>query len=174
MSPVGLGASHVGIFLAHALTLEAEAAERYDELADAMQTHNNKEVADMFRQMAKFSRMHKADVEKRAQGVAVPHMAPWDFQWNTPESPEAGQIEGTHYMMTAYHALILALHNEERGQAYYAGVATATKDPEVRRLAKEMAEEEAEHVATLKQWLNRYPKPAAGWDDDLDPPVSGD
>ena len=36
--------------------------------------------------------------------------------------------------------------------------------------ALELVEEEEEHVALLKQWQERYPKPVAGWDQDLDPP----
>ena len=36
-------------FMAHAYAMEAEAAERYAEFADSMETHNNLEVASMFR-----------------------------------------------------------------------------------------------------------------------------
>ena len=34
-------------FMAMALLMETEAAQRYAELADAMETHNNREVADV-------------------------------------------------------------------------------------------------------------------------------
>jgi len=34
--------------LSHALALESEASERYAELAEQMQTHNNPDVAELF------------------------------------------------------------------------------------------------------------------------------
>jgi hypothetical protein len=37
-----------------------------------------------------------------------------------------------------------------------------------------MAEEEREHVELIRRWLKKVPKPAPGWDQDLDPPVFGD
>ena len=52
--------STVALFLAHAIALEVEAAERYEELADVMEVHNNPEVAALFRQMSEFSRRHAA------------------------------------------------------------------------------------------------------------------
>jgi hypothetical protein len=40
----------------------------------------------------------------------------------------------------------------------------------VRAAAKEMAEEEREHVALIKEWMKKVPRPAPGWDEDPDPP----
>ena len=158
-------------FFAHALALEIEAAERYDELADAMEVHNNADASVLFRNMARFSRKHADEVRGRAANVKVPHFAPWEFKWNGPEGPESAPVERTHYMMKPYHCLVLALHNERRGQEYYAQVAAEATDPEVRRLAKEMADEESEHVVMLEDWLKKTPKPAADWAEDLDPPA---
>jgi hypothetical protein len=45
--------SSVAEFFAQALAIEIEASERYDELADQMETHNNHRIADIFREMAK-------------------------------------------------------------------------------------------------------------------------
>jgi hypothetical protein len=41
--------------LAHARDMEAEAAERYDDLADQMEVHNNHEVARLFRKLAEMA-----------------------------------------------------------------------------------------------------------------------
>jgi len=159
----------VATFLAHALALEVEAADRYEELADVMEVHNNSEVALMFRQMSEFSRMHGLQVKQRAQGHQLPKLRSWEYRWNTPEPPEVGTPDATHYLMTAWHALSFAMENERRGLTYYASVAADSDDAEVRRLAAEMAEEEREHVATLERWLARTPKPSADWSEDPDP-----
>lgn len=161
-------------FLAHALAFENEAAERYDELADTMEAHNNAEVAKLFRRMANFSRMHADAVKGRADGAELPHFKPWEFQWKDAEGPEVAPVERTHYLMTPYHCLQLALHNEKRGRDFYQGVADANSDSEVKRLALQMAEEEQEHVVVLEEWLARTPEPEPDWDQDLDPPVVAD
>ncbi len=159
----------VATFLAHALALETEAAERYAELADVMDVHNNPEVAELFRQMSEFSHLHAVSVRQRTAGHQLPKLHSWDYRWNTPEPPEVGAPEATHYLMTPWHALSFALDNERRGHDFYADSAAASDDPEVRRLAGEFAAEESEHVATLERWLDRVPQPAADWADDPDP-----
>lgn len=162
-------------FLAHALTLEQEAAVRFDELADMLEVHNNhKGVVELFRKMAHFSRLHLADAKERSVGMDIPALKPWEFKWPGEESPESGAIEDAHYMMTPHHALTLALASETRGYDFYQTLADQSAHEQVRLMAAEFAEEEAEHVATLKEWLVRYPAPEAGWDEDMDPPVSVD
>ena len=165
------GLNDLGEFLVHAITLEDEAAEQYDELADAMDVHNNAEVAALFRRMAGFSRMHAKEGRDKARGfdVPLPHIAPWEFRWPGNRSPEAALQEHTHYMMTPYHALAAALEAERRGHAYYAAVAEHAGETRIRRLAAEMADEESEHVDILLDWLGRYPEPENGWDEDPDP-----
>ncbi|MBI2236840.1 MAG: ferritin family protein [Magnetospirillum sp.] len=159
----------VATFLAHSIAMENEAAERYDELASVMEVHNNPEVAVLFHQMAEFSRRHTASVKSRAVGYQLPQLKSWEYRWNTPEPPEVGVTDATHYMMTPYHALEFALANERRGHDFYAREAAGSDDSEVRRLATEMAEEEAEHVEELEAWIARTPKPATDWKEDPDP-----
>lgn len=173
MSAVISGAASVQMFLAHALTLENEAAERYEDLADVMEAHNNPEVAQLFRDLSRYSRMHASEVKEKAAAIGqdLPHVAPWDFVWTTKEAPENAQAEEAHYLMKPYHALKLALAAEEQGNRYYASVAAETRDAEVARLAREFADEEAGHVKMVMERLAKVPKPPAGWDEDPDPPV---
>ncbi len=170
------GAANVGLFLAHALELEIEAADRYEELADSMEAHNNVEVASLFRSLAGYSRQHAEEVRRiAAEHGPLPKVAPWEFQWDaTKESPEAASFENAHYLMKPHHALKMALLSENQGNKYYASVAAETKDPEVARLAREFADEEAGHVTLVRQWLERYPAPKEGWDEDPDPPNISD
>lgn len=161
-------------FLAHAIALEEESAVRFDELADALEVHHNTTVVGLFRKMAHFSRLHLAEVQASATGLDLPRYAPWEFQWPDAESPEVVGSDTPHYKMTPHHALTLALESEKRGLAFYAEVAHTTPDPEVRTHAAHFAEEEAEHVRLLEDWLTRFPPPPSDWDDDPDPPTSGE
>jgi rubrerythrin len=158
-------------FLVHALELEHESAERYRLLAETMAVHHNAEVADLFRRMADMSNAHASQVIARAEGLRLPEIAPWDFKWSCPGSPESyspDEVE-VSYLMTPQQALQLALHNEIGGRDFYAHVASSSPSPPVRAIAGEMAEEEAEHVELLKEWIAQQdptdPAPA-----DLDPP----
>jgi rubrerythrin len=161
--------SAVAIFLAHAIAMEIEAADRYDELADIMEVHNNPEVATLFRQMADFSRLHAASVRDRAAGHDLPRLRSWEYRWQTPEPPEVGDSATTHYLMTPWHALSFALANEKRGRDFYLRTADTTDDAAVRALARDFGAEESEHVSTLERWLERTPEPAGDWADDPDP-----
>ena len=160
----------LGEFLAHALELEQESVERYRELADSMETHNNLEVARLFRQLAQYSEQHAREVQERTQGMEIPAIAPWDFKWNCPESPEAPCMEEVNYLMTAHQALEVALHNEVRGRDFYARVAKDSPDVEVRRTATELMEEENGHVRLLERWIARVGSGNGTPPEDLDPP----
>ena len=50
-------------------------------------------------------------------------------------------------------ALDLALDGERRGHAYYATIAAASDDAELRAIASQFADEEAEHVRELEKLL---------------------
>lgn len=140
-------------FLAHALALEHEAAERYLALADMMEAHRNDAVSALFRDMVHYSRQHHASIAERAQGVELPTLRPGQFRWS--RAQEAG-FDAT---LDAHAALAYARTNEVRAMEYYAEVGRNATDTEVRRLAAEFAAEEAEHVDMLDDWLARTPRP---------------
>jgi rubrerythrin len=153
-------------FLAHAIALEHEAAERYLELADMMEAHRNDEVSALFRDMVRFSRMHHDSIVERAQGVALPALRSWQYRWTHP--PEAGGDEAFDATLDAYSALRYARENEVRALDYYSAVGMQSSDGEVKRLAAEFAAEETEHVEALDDWLARTPRPGTPWCDEPD------
>jgi len=172
MSPL----DHLGCFLAHAVVLEDEAATRYRELADAMAVHNNIAVEALFRQMAGYSDLHRAEAVAHADKHAggLPDLKPWEFQWPDDESPESGRLESAHYMMTPRHALALALQAEQGAFAFYHSIAEQAADAAIGRLAAAFSDEESQHVKALERWIEQYPEPPDNWDEDLDPPVQVD
>jgi rubrerythrin len=161
----------IGELLAHALELEHESAARYRELAQSMAVHHNEEMATLFDRLATMSETHAKETADRASGIRVPEIPPWEFKWNSPDTPESDCLGAdVSYLMTATQALTLALHNETRGRDFYAHVAFTSHDSEVRRLAGEMAAEETEHVNLLRDWLAKQSATEAAPLEDLDPP----
>lgn len=140
-------------FLAHAIALERDAARRFEELATAMGTEGNAELKDFFERMAGYSRKHLAQAVERGGFRDVPVLAEAEFEWPDGTSPETAAWAGVDAFMDARGALELALESEQRGHAWYAAVAATTQDPEVRALAAEFVEEEAEHVELLHKLI---------------------
>ncbi|MBR9971540.1 ferritin-like domain-containing protein [Magnetospirillum sulfuroxidans] len=142
-------------FLVYAARLEQEAALRFDELADAAGSFDNTEVSGFFRQMAEYSRMHLEEARKRGGFRDLPDMAPGDYDWPQLESPEAAAIWAADPQMDVAMALSVALDAETNGLAFYQGVLDRTSDPEIKAMAAEFVEEEAEHVAAIQRWIAR-------------------
>ncbi|MDE2362399.1 MAG: ferritin family protein [Hyphomicrobiales bacterium] len=160
----------VAEFFAQALAIEIEAWERYGELADQMETHNNHVIADIFRKMAHIEGMHRDEIKRRA-GDALVGGRPASFSWLAPEGPEAIDLGDVHYKMTPRQALMLARHNEERATRYFEAIAEAATDPEIKAFAQIMAEDERHHVVLVDQWLDKFDPDDPDWAEDLDPPV---
>jgi rubrerythrin len=145
----------IQVFLAHAIQLEYEAARRYEELKAAMTTHGNREAAAFFARMAEFSRMHLKDAMTRGGFHDIPHLKADEWAWPDGVSPEQAAWAGVDGLIDVPTAMRLALDGEERSQLFYAAIVAETTDPEVRRMAREFAAEEAEHVAELEQLMRR-------------------
>jgi rubrerythrin len=151
-------------FLAHAIAMEQEAADRYLELADMMEAHRNDAVSKVFRDMCRYSELHRDSIRARAAGLALPRLKSWEYRWRTP--PEVGGEEAFDYMLEPFNALKYARGNEMRSLKYYRAVAEEATDAEIKRLAGEFAAEEREHVLALDEWLAQTPRPSTTFADD--------
>lgn len=157
-------------FMAQALAMEREAAERYNEFADAMETHNNPEVGAMFRKMAGYEHKHAEQILKQMGWAEDPPPPAGGFGWPHLEAPETGPFDEVHYLMQPWHALKLALAAERRAEAFFEELAEAATDDAIRAAALEMQAEEREHVELVKEWLQKVPQPDRDWAHDPDPP----
>lgn len=142
-------------FLRYAAQLEREAALRFGELADAAKTNGNAPVADFFRQMSEYSRMHLKQAMDRGGFHDLPDMTADEFRWPGMESPEAAAIWGADPHMDVGLAMAVALEAEQRGLAFYRDVLDQTDDPEIKAMAEEFVAEEAEHVQAIERWISR-------------------
>jgi rubrerythrin len=156
--------------MAFAYALEIEAAERYAEFADAMESHNNREVAELFRKLARIEHKHAEQILEEMRWTAPPKPPVGGYQWEGLEGPETADFTTLHYLMQPYHALEIALLNEKRAFAFFTGLVRRATTDKVKRAAKEMAGEEAEHVRLIEDWMKKVPRPGPHWDVDLDPP----
>lgn len=156
--------------MSQALAMEREAVARYQELADIMATHNNTEVAQLFREMAGYEQ-HHVDHILADMGWADDVIAPRNStMWAMDDAPESVAFEEVHYLMHPWHALKLALAAEQRALAFFEQLARNATSDSIRRAAEEMRDEEAEHVALVQTWLAKVHKPDPDWADDPDPP----
>jgi hypothetical protein len=142
-------------FLLHAIRLESAAAQRSDELADAMQTWGNRDVEAFFRTMAEYSRAHMKEAMERAGVRQVSELPDDGYSWPDDVHPESADWWGVDGLMGIEQAIENALAGEKRGLAYYESVAAETPNPKVKALAEEFAAEEREHVAELERLLQR-------------------
>ena len=154
-------------FMARAYTMELEAQERYQQFAEQLETHNNAEVAQVFRKLAEIEGLHAKSILKQMNWPALPALPP-AYAWEG-EAPETAPFESVHYLMQPYHALDIALRGEIRAQRYFEEIALNATSAEVRKAATELAGDEREHVELIRSWMKRVPQPPAQWDHDPDP-----
>ena len=157
-------------FMAQALTMELDAAQRYSEFADMMETHNNPEVAEWFRKMAVIEGKHATQIMAEMGWTKAPERSANPPVLEGFEAPESAPVDDVHYLMQPWHVLQLALANEERAERFFAHLASVATVESVRKAALELQEEEREHVALVKAWMLKVPQPDSNWDHDPDPP----
>jgi rubrerythrin len=170
----GAPPASVAALLAQARAIEEEAQARYADLADQMETHNNPEVAALFRRMAEIEGMHVAKIDARAERGSPRRSKATAQARGKSEGPEISDMAAVHYLMTPHHALRVALENETRALRFFARLARRAPNARLKALAATLAEEERQHVRLVEQWLAKYPPPAPDWAEDADPPSERD
>ena len=156
-------------FMSRAYAMELEATERYAQFAEQLDTHNNREVAQLFRKLAQIEGLHAKRILGEMGWPELPALPP-AFAWDGAEAPETAPFDALHYLMQPYHALELALANEERAERFFARLARAATTASVRKAARELEAEEREHVDLVREWMKRVPRPDEDWAHDPDPP----
>jgi len=145
----------------HAIAIESEAARRYAELAQAMAARGNHAVAALFSILAAHEGHHLEELQRRAVGMALPALDA-DYTWGDGDAPETVRLDA-HAPVTPERALALALEAEKRAHAFFENAMRVCRDAETRQLAREMAAEEAEHVALIERMVQRGPRGETDW-----------
>jgi rubrerythrin len=174
MTPSERPITSITDLLALAYQIEADAKQRYIELAEQMETHNNQELVKVFRDLARAEGIHAEEIRKMAGDIDLLAQAQRLGRWKKGGSPEEADLGAAHYLMTPWHALQLALTGEKRALAFFTSIVDSAKDAKIKDMAAEFVEEEAEHVNLVYRLLRKYPQPADTWSDDDDPPIAQD
>src|SRR6266568_1443338 len=120
-------------FMAQALMMEREAVERYTEFADALEMHNNNEVAGLFRTMAGYEAKHAERIMAEMGWTEAPVVPRHALYGPGLDGPETAPFDEVHYLMQPWHALQLALAAERRAEAFFAVLARLATNDAVRR-----------------------------------------
>ena len=150
---------------ASALAIEREAALRCEEFAEFLEEHGERETAQLFRRLARYERQHLEELTRRAQGLPLPALREWEFSWLDDAPPGQVRHEFVFHMMTPHDALQIALGAGRRARALYEQTIAQCDDPAAKRLARELAAEEAEHIAWLEDALVKAPAPLIAGED---------
>lgn len=139
-------------FLAHAAKLELETEEAYLYLAELMTTRGNHDVAEFFREMAGYCRLHRDAAMRRAgfdDSTDIHHIITSGPVNNT----EAPNLKDSGTPIDLDGAMSLALAAERRGVKFYEEIARTTTDIQTRLQSEEFASEERGHVLALERFL---------------------
>lgn len=154
----------VAELLLHALVIELEATQRYEQLADMMEQTGNHKVANIFAKMAKIEATHAEAIEDQIRDRQLPMLTPSQYHWRGVEAPENTDSARLFHLMTPRQAMTLALDNEKRAYEFFADVVDDSVDERVREMAAEFAVEEEQHVAWVEEWLAEQGEPISGSD----------
>jgi rubrerythrin/ferredoxin len=149
----GIKINTIPQLFAYAVKVEEDAALHFESLSAEMSACGNGEVAALFAQLARYSRLHLATAQARAGTLADDEVLPAAHVWPDYQTPERSALWAGDPSLSRLDALKAALIGEKRGYEFYYSVAGTTNDPEVSAAAKEFYLEEAEHVKILEQWI---------------------
>lgn len=139
-------------FMARAYAMELEATERYARFAEELEAQDNDEVAMLFRKLAQIEALHAKRILAEMGWSGPPALAP-AFAWKGKEGPETAPLKALRHPMQPRQALEIALRCELKAQKYFEGISSGAA--RVRAAAEEMAADEREHAALIREWLAR-------------------
>lgn len=154
-----------------AILIEEEAAERYQELADQMESHHTAEAAQFYRMMVVNETKHGKELMERRDHLfgEAPRNVERSMLWEV----EAPSYDRVHVFMSAREALNVALEAEEKAYAFFVAALEHVADSTVKKLFEELKGEEIEHQELVKRELAKLPpESTADVSDYADEPVA--
>ena len=142
-------------FLSYAVKVEEDAAIHYENLALVMEACGNADVAELFAQLGKYSRLHLEEAKAKCSKYDADVVLPPSSAWPDNATPEKTTLWAGDGSLSRLGALKAALQGERRGFEFYYAIAGTTTDPDIRKVAKEFVREETEHVEKLKLWIEQ-------------------
>jgi rubrerythrin len=139
-------------FMSRAYAMELEATERYTRFAGELEAQDNDEVAMLFRKLAEIEALHAKRILAEMGWASMPALPP-AFAWEGKEGPETAPLDALRHAVQPRQALEIALRCEIKAQKYFENISSGAA--RVRAAAEEMAADEREHAALIREWLSR-------------------
>jgi rubrerythrin len=139
--------------MAVAEALEHEAAARYRALSARMARQGDNELATQFEVLAGMEDRHASQIGDRCETLFGHRPDLARVKWETPPGFDEDEARGAE--ISAYRALAFAVRNEERAFAFYSYLSAEAKHDGIRALAEELAHDELQHAALLRQYRRR-------------------
>ncbi|MGE3874926.1 MAG: ferritin family protein [Parvibaculaceae bacterium] len=138
--------------LAVAMTMEKDSAGRYADLAERMRAAGRPELAEVFDRLVQEERGHIGMIAGWAQQLRR-HVSETLPARTAPQNvfDDENLALVSPELLDTYHALAIAVRNEERAFAFWSYMAAHGASPEIREAAERMAREELEHAKTLRR-----------------------
>jgi rubrerythrin len=152
-------------FYAHALAIEREAAQRYQEFSAYFDDRGDEALAGLCRNLAQMERSHFEELVQACGSLRLPTVADGRYRWLEGDSPEAPAREMLYRLARPRHLLEIALAAEWRAREFFVGIARTSPAQAVRELASVMAAEETEHVRWVRQALEYHVANGATWEE---------
>jgi rubrerythrin len=150
-------------FYAHALAIEREAAERYEEFEAWFRDRDADVLAGLCHNLAVLERSHLAALIQASRGLTLPAIPAGGYRWLEAGPPEALARELFYRVASERHLMEIALHAEKKAQRFFEWVAQHAPAEPVRSLARELAQEEAEHVRWVSSAIDYAPAKPIDW-----------
>lgn len=150
-------------FIAHALAIEFEAARTLRELEACFADRHQDELARLCRQLASLEQEHYESLVEHGRGLALPEVDFRQYAWLETAESEDSPRELVYHVASPRVLLEMALKAEQRAAAVFARVAREARDPDVATLARQLADDEGEHVRWVTDALARTPKDLHDW-----------
>lgn len=155
--------SSVEEFYSHALAIEREAMERYQEFDHYFRGRGEEVLAGLCANLARLEGDHLRELIEASAHLQLPVIDASGYCWIEAHSPEAPVREVFYRIATPRHLLDAALQAETRAFEFFDAVTRATPDPQVRALASEMAAEEMQHIDWVRKALEYHPYTPQEW-----------
>ena len=153
----------IEVFYAHALAIEHEAIERYEEFKAYFEDRGEDVLGGLCANMARGEREHHRKLLRAAKGMSLPAIDTARYQWLDSGSPEAPARELFYRVTTPRQLLEIALAGELAARRFFRWVTRTSRDPGVRAAARSLSHEEADHARWVMEAL-QYREPALDWE----------
>ncbi len=151
------------LFYAHALAIEREAVERYDEFRSYFQDRGEEPLAGLCENIAREERAHYNKLVRASRGMSLPPIDATRYRWLNGVSPEAPARQLFYRAATPQQLLEIALQGELGARRFFRWVTRTSRDPGVRAAARDLSRDEAEHARQVMAAL-QYRDPAGDWE----------